>query len=467
MIKSLRKSNTYVSPFVTFRDRTLSNVENDDIILTEADESIILEYVDYGDGSGLPTVNTECLIALDQQEDDRATVHEGLSRKGLFYPDTEPTNPDGTFKRVVYSQTKLMFYNHYADPTKMCGLENIDFQRSKTSKFLADKIKVFNIPQRVFGEKLQETTVELVDNSLDNVYSIFDDGHNNLFAGNDLFSKQQEVGDFTNEFVSGSATNCSVYFDFSAPGSPISLSLSSGSAILSWSYIPPAPSVRLDGFVVQRSTQDETNYRTLALVASGSTASYLDTTPEQTLYFYKVYAYNTFGNSSYDSRSIDFTDGGGGNNNFTFAYEPDTSIITWFEGGNGPFSGDLAYFYSNATSEASITSVNLSAQSITSITNVDALTNLLSLQLNNNFPLSSDLLLPIGINNLSIEFDDYSPTQVGNILQQLVDNGINNGLVVVRGQISSPFQFSATGTDLANIAILEGRGWTVLWEEEN
>jgi len=464
MLKSLKKSNTYVSPFLTFKDRTLSNVENDDLLLTEADEGVILEYADYGDGSGLPIINTDCLIALEQQTNDRAVIQEGLDRKGIFYPDLEPMNPDGTFKRVIYSQTKLMFYNHYSDPTKIYGLENIDFPKSMTSKFLADKIKVFHIPTRVFGEKLQETTVELVDNSLDNSYAIFDDGHNNLFAGSDLFSKQQEVGDFTNEFVSGSINTCANYFNFSVPDAPISLSVSSGSAILSWSYMPSGPGIRLEGFGVQRSIGDQTNYQLLSLRPSGSTGTYIDTTPEQTINFYRVYAFNTFGISAYASQSIDFTPSEPGN--FTFAYEPDSGIITWFEGVAGPFSGDLDYFYANATDSESVTSVSLVSQGITSITDVHTLTNLLVLSLNNNSGLTGPLLLPPLINEISIEFDNFSPTDVGDILQQLVDNGVNNGLVVVRGQLT-PFDQNETAQDLANIATLQGRGWTVLWEDEN
>lgn len=462
MLKSLRKSNTYISPFVTFKDWTLSNIENVDVLLDEADEGIILDYIDYGDGSGIPVWNSDCLIALEQQADDKATIHEGLSRKGLFYPDVEPTNPDGTFKRVVYNQTKLMFYNHYLDPTKIYGLENIDFPKSKTNKFLAEKIKVFNIPARVFGEKIIENSVNLMDNSLDNVHSIQDDGNNNLFAGRDLFSKQQEVGDFINEFVTGSISSCADYFNFSVPDAPISLSVSSGSSILSWSYMPHSPSLRLEGFGVQRSIGDETNYQLLGLVGSASVASFLDTTPEQTVNFYRVYAFNTFGISAYASGSINFGSAG----SIDFSYEPPEAIITWIDGGGGPFTGDRAYFYSTVFSAESITVVNLTFQNLTSITDVDTLTALYSLQLNNNIALTGPLLLPPLITDISVEFDNFSPVQVGDILQQLVDNNQLNGLVVVRGQVT-PFQFNVTGTDLANIATLEGRGWTVLWEEQN
>ena len=34
---------------------------------------------------------------------------------------------DRTYKRLIYSQIKNSFYNDYNDPTKMFGLENIDF----------------------------------------------------------------------------------------------------------------------------------------------------------------------------------------------------------------------------------------------------------------------------------------------------------------------------------------------------
>jgi hypothetical protein len=44
--------------------------------------------------------------------------------------------------------------------------------------------------------------VVIRDTSLDNDYTIEDDGYGNLTARQNLFSKQQEIGDFINEFDS-------------------------------------------------------------------------------------------------------------------------------------------------------------------------------------------------------------------------------------------------------------------------
>jgi len=303
MLKSLKNNNIYTTPFVTAKDWQLSNVINDDILLTDAGEGIIMEYVDYGDGTGYPTLNTDCLLALDQQENDKLTYREGEKHTGIFYPDQEVKNVDGTYKRLVFSQIKTVFYNNYKNPTQIWGLENIDFPKSETIKFITDKMRVFDVPTRVLGEKILENTVEIVDNSIDNKFVIEDDGHNNLFDKSDIFSKFQEVGDFDNEFVTGSATNCTTYFSFSVPNAPISLSVSSGSAILSW--IPVGTNT--DGFVIEKSLD------------SGSTYSQLDFVPSQDIqftdnnvsvlntYYYRMYAFNSFGNSNYsNTASITF-----------------------------------------------------------------------------------------------------------------------------------------------------------------
>ena len=51
-------------------------------------------------------------------------------------------------------------------------MENIDFDKSQTLKFVSDKFKLFDIPQLVFGEKILEYTVKLFDRTTDNDYII-------------------------------------------------------------------------------------------------------------------------------------------------------------------------------------------------------------------------------------------------------------------------------------------------------
>jgi hypothetical protein len=215
MLKPLHKSDTQISPFVTTADWSLSNVFNGSTILTEHSGGlpVALEYIDYA-----PTVatdNSTCNIALEQQPENLVSYREGKKTIGLFYPETDPVNIDGTYKRMVHSQIQNVFYNNFRDPTKIWGLEYLDFEKSQTKRFLVDKFDLYDIPTRVFGEKIIPSSVVIYNRSLDNDYTIQDDGNGNLFAGSNLFSHQQEIGDFTNEFVIGSSSICDVYFSIS------------------------------------------------------------------------------------------------------------------------------------------------------------------------------------------------------------------------------------------------------------
>ena len=74
-----------------------------------------------------------------------------------------------------------------------------------------DKFKMFEIPQSVFGERMISNTVSLFDTTTDNNYTITDDGRCNLFAGTNLFARQQELGNFSNNFKSGNSDGCNNY----------------------------------------------------------------------------------------------------------------------------------------------------------------------------------------------------------------------------------------------------------------
>ena len=130
MLKSLHKDDTQTTPFVVTKNWRLSNVANEDLILMEHSGSeglpVALEYVDYNIYA--PTTASGCDIALEQQELNLALFKDGLKVKGTFYPETDPQNEDGTYQRCVYTQVAGMFYNNYRDPTKMWGLEKIDFE---------------------------------------------------------------------------------------------------------------------------------------------------------------------------------------------------------------------------------------------------------------------------------------------------------------------------------------------------
>lgn len=216
MIKQLKQYQVQTTPFQATKDWTLSNTDNFDLLLFEStgpDDGlpIDLEYVEYNVTS--PVSNFECKIALEKQEEDVAVYREGLKLTGIFYPELDPVNADGTYKRMVHAQTKTMFYNEFRDPTKVWGIENLDFEISKTKRLLSDSIKIFEIPRLVFGDKIIPSSITIYNTTQDNNYNIIDDGNGNLFAQKNLFTKQQEIGNFQNYFDIGNSSLCSDYFN--------------------------------------------------------------------------------------------------------------------------------------------------------------------------------------------------------------------------------------------------------------
>jgi len=301
MLKSLHKNDTQTTPFVVTKNWELSNVTNGDLILMEHSGSdgppVALEYLQYGVYT--PITASNCNIGLEQQSLDKLKFRIGLKVPGLFYPDTDPQNQDGTYERMVYAQIVQMFYNNYQDPTKMWGLENIDFEKSKTLKFVTDKFKMFMIPQGIFGEKVLPNTVKLLDTTTDNDYLIVDDGHCNLFAESNLFSRQQEVGKYLNEYLSGSNGACDVYNTISPPDMPVltaTYNLCSPSVLVTWN-INGWPVTQ---YVVERSING-INYTT-SQSFSGFTNLWLDTAISYSgTYWYRMYAVNLLGTSSYSN----------------------------------------------------------------------------------------------------------------------------------------------------------------------
>lgn len=217
MLKELKRYQLQLTPFQAAKDWALNNTENEDLLLFESTgsddgEPIDLEYIDFGNGSNTPYTSSECEIALEQQDADKAHYREGKALTGPFFPETDPVNVDGTYQRSVYSQVRTSFYNTYRDPTKLFGMENVDFELGKTKRRLAAKLRMFDIPRNVFGDKIVPNTVIIYDTSLDNDYTIEDDGYGNLTARRNLFSKQQEIGEFVNDFDSTvSSSVCDSY----------------------------------------------------------------------------------------------------------------------------------------------------------------------------------------------------------------------------------------------------------------
>jgi len=308
MLKSLHKNDTQTIPYIATKNWELSNVANEDLILMEhtgsAGPPVAIEYLDYRISHPIVSY-AGCSIAKEQQELDKIIPRSGVKTTGIFYPESDSTNPDGTYQRVIYSQIATSFYNRYRNPTKIWGLEEIDFEKSQTKRFIADRFKLFDIPQIVFGEKVLENTVVLYDTTTDNNYTIIDDGHCNLFAGTNLFSRQQEIRHFPNEFALGFDYFCDGYnANTGSPGGNINLtaslwatpvltaSLYAGSqSLVTWSY----ELTNNDFFLLQRSVDSGSTWPNNYLFQSSS-LQYIDTAVvEFGDYWYRVAATSYFG----------------------------------------------------------------------------------------------------------------------------------------------------------------------------
>lgn len=315
MIKTIKKFQIKLTPFNATKEWQMSTSNNQDLLLMDDtasldDEPVALEFIDYGSNTDpFPIDNFECNIALEQQPDDLVNTRIGLNVSGLFYPDVDPINIDKTYKRLVFRQIQTMFYNQYHDPTKIWGSENIDFDLSQTKRKISDEFHLYDIPANVYGDTLIPNTITFQDTSLDDFFIITDDGNGNLFAGNNLFSHRQEIGNHVNLFVSGSDNTCNVYFGITAraPSGSIVLSVSSGSAILSWSYSANDE----NGFNIERSISGS-SFNNLFILSSSISRSYADTTVTSSLsgqqYWYRLNAFNSGGVSPYsNTASIIFT----------------------------------------------------------------------------------------------------------------------------------------------------------------
>jgi hypothetical protein len=305
MIKNLKRNDTQVTPFVATKDWTLSNVTNEALILLDhtgsngEDLAISWERIVYGDGS-YPYTASRGAIALDQQDADSVIYQEGVSGSGIFYPNSEPTNLDGTYKRLVYTMLKNMFYNDYKDPTKLWGMENLDINLDGVKRFIGQKIRSFMVPRINFGEKILENSVRLTDNSLDNEYTIADDGNSNLFAETNLFSRVQEIGMYGSFPTGGYSGYCDFFVIPSPPLNPINLSgyFLSGSITSSGVYLTwdDAYSTETE-FRIYR-TSGSAPYQAIGSVVA-NVINYIDSDiPSSGIYDYYVTAINFYGESS-------------------------------------------------------------------------------------------------------------------------------------------------------------------------
>lgn len=319
MIKNINHQNFLTTPFVAAKSWHLHNDSPDGLVILEStgsSDTVALEYVDY---SVIPPVlNNSCSIALEQQDSDLINYQEGIEGYGKFYPDQEPTNHDGTFKRLVHSQTKAAFYNKNNDPTKIFGMEFIDFPLGQTFRDLTPEARLFNVPQIVFGERILENSLQLVDHMLDDNVEVIDDGYQNLIATQNLFSKIQEVRTFGNDILIGSVTNdcfsqeTSSLITLTTQLLTLSSSVSSSlfytaSVKLNWSYLTDESLAT--GVNVARSTYGSNIWTDIATLPVNTSQSYDLSLLFGFDYFYRVYTFNTSSILNYSNVEREFFDG--------------------------------------------------------------------------------------------------------------------------------------------------------------
>lgn len=117
------------------------------------------------------------------------------------------------------------------------------------------------------------------------------------------FTYWYQINAYNTSGTSSYSNIASIHFTLSPPMGPISLSLASGSADLSWSFVDDTQ----DGFHVERSTTGIT-YSLLTTLPTASLRWYPDTTVTYgNTYWYRIDAYNASGSSPYsNTASINF-----------------------------------------------------------------------------------------------------------------------------------------------------------------
>lgn len=205
MIKNISNKNILVTPFTAIKKWALYNTVNDDLILLSTNDTVSYDYMDYF--LTPPTLNSVCSIAINYNAIENPVCQEGISGSGIFYPDTEAQNKDGTYKRLVYDEIAKMFYNTYRNPTQIFGMDNIDFPLSNTNRILGNQFLLFNISMDTMGDRLVPGSIEMYDLNYDENVKITDDCNGNLIVNNRLFAKVQELRHISNDVQNGNVSN--------------------------------------------------------------------------------------------------------------------------------------------------------------------------------------------------------------------------------------------------------------------
>lgn len=309
MIKQFKNSDVQTTPFTAIKSWKLLNVQHQDLVLLEhnsespigTETHVALEFIDYNFDAPFGVLNTECNIALEQQDSDPVIYEEGISGSGLFYSE-DIKNITGTYKRLVYNKILRAYYNSYHNPLQIFGIDQIDFQLSGVKRHLSNYFRVFSLPSVNFGDRIEEGSITFVDNTFDDNYTVTDDKEGNLFAYPNLFSKSQEVRKISNIVQTGSSGYTCTGPIVSVPTAPTNLTASALSA--SGSYLLWTDnSSNESGFYIWRSIDSGSTWVYIGSTGENITSSYDLTLSPTSSYSYRVAAYNLLGTSSYSNTS--------------------------------------------------------------------------------------------------------------------------------------------------------------------
>jgi hypothetical protein len=171
MIKQLANSDITVRPFQTFKNWEIQSID---------------PYATNSFGESTYYVG-------------KVTISEGISCSGIFYesgspyynPLTEPVNPNGEYKRIVYSVTDAMFYRNSTNSMQLFGVEHWDhdpYTGKSEVRVIHDRVVVGRIDTGCWGEKIRPGSVRIVDNSnLHEPYIVTDDRATNLILSGSQF----------------------------------------------------------------------------------------------------------------------------------------------------------------------------------------------------------------------------------------------------------------------------------------
>jgi hypothetical protein len=126
-------------------------------------------------------------------------VQEGVSGSGVFNSQSDAKNPDGSYKRLVWSSIQHLYY-----PTRSLALREPLHPRAYLRNFIdidkidlitrsldaGSNIAVLNIPVKVYGEEIKPGSVLIVSGS---GVRVLDDGSYNLYVSQSGISPTSSV----------------------------------------------------------------------------------------------------------------------------------------------------------------------------------------------------------------------------------------------------------------------------------